>query len=93
MSNYSKGRAFEYRAQKLLEAAGYQTTRAAGSKGVVDVVAYGCGPVRLISIKSNGVYVSAVEREALQRVKANTLAQVEIWRFMPRKRDPLIEVI
>lgn len=93
MSNYSRGRALEHRAQKVLESVGYSTVRAAGSKGVVDIIAFGVGPVRLISVKSNGRYVSGIEREALQRVKANTNAQVEIWRFLPRVRDPLIEVL
>lgn len=91
MGNYAAGRRREYRAQRILEAAGYQTIRAASSKGVVDVVAIGyC--VRLISIKSGSAYASAIEREALEQLKGCG-ARIEIWRFPKGCREPLIEVL
>lgn len=91
MANYHAGRRKEYAAQRILEAAGYQTIRAASSKGVVDVVAMGeC--VRLISIKSGSAYASAVERAALEHLKGCG-ARIEIWRFPARCREPLIEVL
>jgi Holliday junction resolvase len=37
--NYQRGRAFEYRVKRYLEAEGYFVVRAAGSKGCADLVA------------------------------------------------------
>ena len=95
MSNYGKGRRREYRAQAILEAAGYSTIRAASSKGAADVVGIRRGEVRLISVKSGGAYASAVEREQLHALAAEALGcyTVEIWRFPARCRQPLIEVL
>lgn len=95
-NNYVKGRRREYRAQQILERAGYQTIRAASSKGVVDVVAFRRGDVRLISIKSGGAYASAIEREALEAIRSDNWRSaytVEIWRFPDRCRNPSIEVL
>lgn len=94
MSNYAAGRRREYRAQRILEAAGYQTIRAASSKGVVDVVAMRQGSVRLISIKSGGAYASGIERDQLLALTpACDGVTVEIWRFPERCKEPLIEVL
>ena len=95
MSNYAKGRRREYRVQQILEQAGYQTIRAASSKGVADVIAVAGGHVRFISVKSGVAYASAVEREALQELaeRSNGYFDVEIWRFPDRCREPLIEVL
>jgi Holliday junction resolvase len=95
VSNYAKGRRREYRVQQILERTGYQTIRAASSKGCVDVVAFRRGEVRLISVKSGSAYASAVEREALRAIVSDLLGgmSVEIWRFPYRCREPLIEVL
>ena len=94
MSNYEKGRRREYRVQQILERAGYQTIRAASSKGCVDVVAVRQGSVRLISVKSGGAYASGVEREQLLALTpACDGVSIEIWRFPERCREPLIEVL
>lgn len=96
MANYHAGRRREYRAQRILEAAGYNTIRAASSKGAADVVAIGDGIVRFISVKSGGAYASAIEREALEMLKLKLErvgATVEIWRFPERCKEPLIEVL
>lgn len=94
MSNYGKGRRREYRAQSILEAAGYLTIRAASSKGVCDVIAFGPGSIRLVSVKSGSARLSSVEREGLQWLAKSLAgkAVVEAWRFLPRARQPLIEV-
>lgn len=96
MANYHAGRRREYRAQRILEAAGYSTVRAASSKGVADVVAVRGTEVRFISVKSGGAYASGVEREQLsllaERADRN-LVTFEIWRFPDRAREPLIEVL
>lgn len=95
MSNYVAGRRREYRAQRILEAAGYQTIRAASSKGAADVVGIRRGEVRLISVKSGSAYASGVEREVLAQLAKEALGcyTVEIWRFPNRCREPLIEVL
>lgn len=94
-SNYARGRAREYRCQAILEAAGYQTIRAASSKGIADVVAVNGSCVRFISVKSGGCYASAIEREALKALKFGSMGafSVEIWRFPDRCKEPLIEVL
>lgn len=53
-TNYSKGRAYEYKAKKLLEEQGYTVLRTAGSHGPWDILAFRdpCEPVRCIQIKS-----------------------------------------
>jgi Holliday junction resolvase-like predicted endonuclease len=93
VSNYSKGRLREYRAQRILEAAGYTTTRAAGSKGAADLIAWDTQRIRFISVKSGGAYASAVEREALELLPVPPNASKEIWRMPARCREPLIEVL
>jgi len=50
--NYLTGRAYEYKAKKVLEEDGYTVIRAAGSHGLWDLIAVrGTEPVRCIQIK------------------------------------------
>ena len=65
-SSYAKGRAFEYRIKKLYESAGWFVVRAAGSKGVADLVAIAPGgtPVHFIQCKAHGT-LPGQERERL----------------------------
>lgn len=60
MSNYTRGRALEYRVLTALQKQGWQTTRAAGSKGCADVWAaktatgvawHGTAQLLLVSVK------------------------------------------
>lgn len=88
-----KGRRAEHRAQGILEAAGYLTTRAAGSKGPADIIAWNHQGVRFVSVKSGTAYASALEREALQAMPRPANSTAEIWRFPDRCREPLIEVV
>lgn len=73
MTNYSRGRAFEYEVMQMFEKAGYITFRTAGSHGIADVIAirkydYGDSQivteVLLIQCKY-GNKISKKEREAL----------------------------
>lgn len=91
--SYAKGRRAEYRAKGILEAAGFQTTRAAGSKGGADLIAWNTTTIRFISVKSGTKYASAIEREALQLLPVPACATKEIWRFPDYCRDALIEVL
>jgi Holliday junction resolvase len=86
-----KGRRAEHKARHLLEAAGFTVTRAAGSKGIADLIAWDSVSFRLISVKSGTTYASAVEREALATCPAPVNTSREIWRFPDRARAPLIE--
>ena len=86
-----KGRRAEHRARALLEELGYTVTRAAGSKGLVDLVAWDAVSLRLVSVKSGTTYASSIEREGLQLMPRPPLASVEIWRYPNRAKAPLIE--
>jgi Holliday junction resolvase len=91
MSGYAAGRRAEWRARKRLEADGYVVVRAAGSKGAADLVAWDSRSIRLISVKSGGRYLSAVERAALVALPRPAGASVECWRFRPRQTAPIVE--
>lgn len=54
MSNYTKGARLERCVRKELEAQGYIVIRSAGSKGVVDLVAFDARLIRLIQVKAHG---------------------------------------
>ncbi len=93
MNAAHKGRRAEHRARALLEAAGFEVCRAAGSKGPADLVAWDTTSIRFISIKSGTKYATALEREALSLLVRPANASCEIWRFPDRCRAPLIERI
>ena len=48
-----KGSRNEHKARKILQAAGYHTTCAAGSLGMFDVIAINAQGIRLVQVKSN----------------------------------------
>lgn len=91
MNTAHKGRRAEHRARRLLEAAGYTVTRAAGSKGVADLVAWNATGFRLVNVKSGTGRASARERAALARCAVPLNTTREIWRFPDRCRAPMIE--
>lgn len=93
MSTATKGRRAEHKARAILEAAGFSVTRAAGSKGPADLVAWNDHGVHFVSVKSGTKYLSAIEREALLLMPLPPNASVECWRFPDRCRQPLIEKI
>ena len=65
MTNYTRGRAVEYKVWADLEADGYQVLRAAGSKGVADLIALKPGEVLLVQVKAADPQLSPAERKAL----------------------------
>lgn len=77
-SKYHKGRYFEYKVKKLYESDGWFVIRAAGSKGVADLVAIAKDgkEVHFIQCKKHGV-LSKQEREQLV-AKAYTYNAVPI---------------
>ena len=90
MNTSAKGARVERRARAILEGAGFLVVRAAASKGAFDLIALDGVCIRCIQIKANG-YASAVEREQLRLVPLPSCASREIWRFVDRRREPLIE--
>ena len=91
MNNYRKGRAAEYKTQRLLEAAGYQTFRMAGSHSPVDVIAVDALGVRLVQVKSGRAGASPIDKEILKNLTRPSNSTVEVWRWKDRVREPLIE--
>jgi len=91
MNTARKGRAAEHRARHLLEAEGFQVSRAAASKGPADLIAWNAHLIRFVSVKSGTRYASRVEREMLRRMPRPVNSRIEVWRFPPRCRTPLIE--
>lgn len=88
-----KGRRAEHRARRILEAAGFLVTRAAGSKGPADLIAWNAVQIRFVSVKCGTKYASAVERECLSRMLAPACATREIWRFPDRCKEPFIDYL
>lgn len=91
MNNYRKGRAAEYRTMRLLEAAGYATFRMAGSHSPVDVIAVDALGVRLVQVKSGRAGASPQDKETLKHLSRPPNSTVEVWRWLDRVREPLIE--
>lgn len=90
-ANYRKGRAAEYKTQRLLEAAGYQTFRMAGSHSPIDVIAVSGLGIRLVQVKSGRAGASPLDREVLHNLVRPKNSTVEIWRWRDRVREPSIE--
>ncbi|MBN1566240.1 MAG: hypothetical protein JXA73_00210 [Acidobacteria bacterium] len=88
-----KGSRNEYKAIRILEAAGYHCTRAAGSLGIFDIIAISRQDIRLVQIKSNRNAPPA-EREAIQKFSGMPQgASKEIWIFEDYGRQPIITEI
>jgi len=88
MSNYTKGRAREYRVKKkLLEEGALWVVRSYGSHGLFDLTAVFSDHVRLIQVKKD--YIHPKERKALEefagRVQAGNIS-VEVWFTQPKLR-------
>lgn len=67
MSNYDRGRRFEYAVRDHLRTNGYDVIRSAGSKTKVDLVAIKTGQVLLVQCKLDGK-ISPTERTELVRI-------------------------
>ena len=93
MNASHKGRRAEWRARRLLEASGFTVTRAAGSKGVADLIAWDSVGLRLISVKSGQARASRAERAALSSCPAPAGTSKEVWTFRDRCAVPTIEQV
>jgi Holliday junction resolvase len=92
MNAKRKGNRNEHKAIRILEAAGYSCTRAAGSLGMFDIVAISRQGIRLVQVKSNRDAPPA-EREAIQEFSAPANASKEVWIFEDYGRTPVIKEI
>lgn len=79
MTNYTNGRAMEYKARNDLTEQGYTVIRAAGSKGKIDLCAINHTEVRLIQVKNQRNIIKPEELKALQALNVPGNASVEIW--------------
>lgn len=95
--NYLAGRRAEWRARDMLKKVGYHTVvRAAGSKGLVDLIAISRHGTLLIQVKHGRARaISPTERRGLVELKAQipTNCWLEIWRFTKGERIPAMEVV
>jgi Archaeal holliday junction resolvase (hjc) len=88
-----KGSRNEHKAMKILQAAGYHTTRAAGSFGMFDVIAINAQGLRLIQVKTNRD-ASPVEREGIALFDGlPPNASKEVWIFRDYAKEPIIKII
>lgn len=87
MNAKAKGRRQEYRTMRLLEAAGYRTTRAAASLGAFDIIGISATDVVLGQVKSNRLPCAAeMETLRLFPVPLNAHKLIHVWR--DRKGQP-----
>jgi hypothetical protein len=90
----TKGTYYEHRAIESLEKAGYRCTRAGGSLGEFDIIAFGPTNIRAIQVKG-GIrpYLRPAERQILNQFPVSSQVSKELWKFYKHKREPVIEYL
>ncbi len=78
MNRYAKGARLERRARRELETQGYTVIRSAGSRGVVDLVAFNTRHIRLIQIKAHGA-ARPTDLFQLRQFPAPRTVTRELW--------------
>lgn len=96
----AKGRRREYQAIEILNSEGYNCTRAAGSKGLWDIIAINSRAndlkrpiVRVIQVKSNNRPGKLELRKMESYVTHGGIIQKELWIFRDGNTEPQIERI
>ena len=92
MNHAAKGARVERKCMKLLEALGYEVTRAAGSHGLWDLIATHPTHTRYIQVKANRP-PGSVEREGLVGFRCPPACSREIWVWEDHAHLPSIEVL
>ena len=87
-----KGNRNEHKSIKLLEAAGYNCTRAAASLGVFDVIAIGAKDVILLQVKTRD-WPGSVEMEAIKSFAAPKFARKLVHRWRDGHATPDVREI
>lgn len=77
---YNAGRRKEYELKKELEGLGYCATRAAGSKGAFDIIAYNENHVRFIQVKYEQSPTSySADIAKMKSTKVPQFCTKELW--------------
>jgi len=92
MNAKRKGAKNEHRSMELLEASGYNCTRAAASLGVFDIVGIGPSDIVLVQTKSND-WPGSVEMEAIRNFPCPQLCKKLIHRWRDRQHTPDVRVV
>lgn len=87
-----KGRRTEWKSRRWLEAQGYEVVRAAGSKGVFDLIGFGFDDVVLVQVKCNR-WPGPMERLAMAGFQAPPNVRREAHRWDDRAREPRIQTV
>jgi len=87
MNTAGKGARNERRSMALLEAAGYQCTRAAASLGAWDIIGIGSTDVVLVQVKTRD-WPGSVEMEQLKLFPAPPNCRKLLHRWRDRQRRP-----
>lgn len=91
-TNYARGRQYEYRTMRYLEAAGYETFRTAGSHGVFDVGGMSISNLVLVQVKFNcNPTVSEIEQFRLYSAPPGTVKLIHRWK--KGAREPLVTTV
>jgi hypothetical protein len=88
----AKGSRQEHRSMRLLEAAGYDCTRAAASLGVFDIVGIGPTDFVLVQVKTRD-YPGAAEMETIRNFPCPPICKNLIHRWVDGRRQPDIRVV
>lgn len=78
MSRYSSGVRYEYEARDELIKRGYVVVRAAGSRGVIDLVGIGTNDFIVLAVKKWNVWIGD-DIEKLGRLQVPNNCRVELW--------------
>ena len=94
MKIYKSGRAYEYKARKILEREGFYVIRSAGSRGIIDLVAIKPNKIKLIQVKSTSRDEINIPNELKEFAKkySNQMVEVELWVFKKGKKLEKIKV-
>mgnify|MGYP001097664569 FL=1 len=84
MTQYTKGRAYEYKALTILRKQGWLCSRSAASHSPVDIFAGKDGKLLLVQVKSGSGRVSEEAVKALREWGRAFDARVEVWSFKKR---------
>lgn len=84
VTQYSRGRAKEYRAMELLRKDGWVVGRSAGSHSPVDIFAAKEGKVLLVQVKNGSARVVPEELRELVKWAQAFAADAEVWHFKGR---------
>lgn len=87
MNAKRKGTRNEHRSMLLLEAAGYQCTRAAASLGAWDIIGIGSTDVVLVQVKTRD-WPGSAEMETLQDFPCPPQCRKLVHRWRDRQRMP-----